>query len=110
MKSGSLRCSTARLVLSPWGMRRIYLALKAKASEEELLALGTVLQFTPNWITSQLGPQWYPNRGIGPVPPTDPVIYRLFEVSESPRPCFSQLTLSEGCVGIRPCYKGTLDL
>jgi len=52
---------------------------QAKASEEELLALGTVLQFTPNWITSQLGPQWYPNRGIGPVPPTDPVIYRLFE-------------------------------
>jgi len=30
-------------------------------------------------LMEQLGPRWYPNRGIGPVPPTDPVIYRLFE-------------------------------
>ncbi|KAH9985127.1 cyanate hydratase [Russula vinacea] len=45
---------------------------QAKATEEELRALGAVLQ---------LGPRWYPNRGIGPIPPTDPVIYRLFEVT-----------------------------
>ena len=70
--------------ISLGGMRRMYLALKAKASEEELLALGAVLQLQSNWMTSELGPHWYPNRGIGPIPPTDPVIYRLFEVSVSP--------------------------
>jgi len=61
---------------------------QAKASEDELRALCNVLHFhsssanakwTPEWLISQLGPHWYPNRGIGPIPPTDPVIYRLFE-------------------------------
>jgi cyanate lyase len=27
-----------------------------------------------------LGPHWWPQRGLGPVPPQDPVVYRLFEV------------------------------
>ncbi|KAF8485741.1 cyanate lyase C-terminal domain-containing protein [Russula ochroleuca] len=52
---------------------------QAKASEEELRALGAVLQLKPEWLSAELGPRWYPNRGIGPIPPTDPVIYRLFE-------------------------------
>jgi cyanate lyase len=63
-------------------MRRVYLALKAKATEEELRALGAVLQVNPEFLSAELGPRWYPNRGIGPIPPTDPVIYRLFEVSK----------------------------
>jgi cyanate lyase len=61
-------------------VRQVYLALKAKATEEELRALGAVLQVRPEWLSEELGPRWYPNRGIGPIPPTDPVIYRLFEV------------------------------
>jgi cyanate lyase len=69
-------------------MRRVYPALKAKASEEEFRALGLALQLSPEWLESvplkELGPHWYPNRGIGPIPPTDPVIYRLFEVTEKP--------------------------
>jgi len=52
---------------------------QAKANEEELRALGAVLQLSPEMLTAELGPSWYPNRGIGPIPPTDPVIYRLFE-------------------------------
>ena len=60
-------------------MRRVYLALKAKASEEELCALERILGITPSWL-SEIGSSWYPNRGIGPIPPSDPVIYRLFEV------------------------------
>ncbi|KAF8274670.1 Cyanase [Lactarius quietus] len=30
-------------------------------------------------LVAELGEHWYPNRGIRPIPPTDPVIYRLFE-------------------------------
>jgi len=55
---------------------------QAKASEDELRALANVLKLPlpqNGWLITQLGPRWYPNRGIGPVPPTDPVIYRLFE-------------------------------
>ena len=66
---------------------------KAKASEDELRALAVVLKFselhnplsgssyTAETLIAELGPHWYPNRGIGPIPPTDPVIYRLFEAS-----------------------------
>ena len=65
-------------------MFRIYLALKAKASEEELHALEAVLkigeQTSYTHLSMDIGPGWYPNRGIGPIPPTDPLIYRLFEV------------------------------
>jgi len=52
---------------------------QAKASEEELRTLGGILQLSPEWLLAELGPRWYPTRGIGPIPPTDPVIYRLFE-------------------------------
>jgi cyanate lyase len=30
----------------------------------------------------QLGSHWWPNRGLGPMPPQDPVIYRLYEVRD----------------------------
>lgn len=30
-------------------------------------------------MTAELGAHWFPNRGVGTVPPTDPVIYRLYE-------------------------------
>ncbi|KAH9973413.1 cyanate hydratase [Russula compacta] len=64
---------------------------QAKASEDELRALASVLKLTrksefvvsfepdTEWLIRELGSRWYPNRGIGPIPPTDPVIYRLFE-------------------------------
>lgn len=52
---------------------------QAKASEEELRALEAVLQLRRESLSPELGRSWYPNRGIGPVPPSDPVIYRLFE-------------------------------
>jgi len=55
---------------------------KAKASEDELLVLAGVLNLEPEWLAKQLGSHWYPNRGIGPVPPTDPLVYRLFEASQ----------------------------
>ncbi|KAJ7879364.1 cyanate lyase C-terminal domain-containing protein [Mycena leptocephala] len=29
--------------------------------------------------SAEIGDQWWPSRGLGPIPPTDPVIYRLYE-------------------------------
>lgn len=84
--------------------------MKAKANEEELRALGSALQLSPEWLSAELGPRWYPNRGIGPIPPTDPVIYRLFEVSKSSMVLLFLAYLFSGCVGIRPCHKGKLVL
>ncbi|KAI0295900.1 Cyanase [Multifurca ochricompacta] len=52
---------------------------QAKATEEELNKLCLVLGISSTSVVSELGPHWYPNRGIGSIPPTDPVIYRLFE-------------------------------
>jgi cyanate lyase len=39
-----------------------------------------ILGVDSEWSLSQLGSHWWPNRGLGPMPPTDPVIYRLYEV------------------------------
>lgn len=52
---------------------------QAKASEEELRALEGVLHLPLQLLSPSIGRSWFPNRGIGPIPPTDPVIYRLFE-------------------------------
>jgi len=57
---------------------------QAKATEDELRNLFNVFGVVhdsvgTDRVIAQLGSHWYPNRGIGPIPPTDPVIYRLFE-------------------------------
>jgi cyanate lyase len=78
-------------------MRRIYLALKAKANEEELHALEAVLQLGRGLLSQDIGHNWYPNRGIGPIPPTDPLLYRLFEVeNSSTMASFLSLTFFKG--------------
>jgi cyanate lyase len=78
-------------------MCRIYLSLEAKASEEELHALAAVLRLSPVRLISEIGRSWYPNRGIGPIPPTDPVIYRLFEVGSPVAMLFSAYSLLRVC-------------
>ncbi|KAI0056322.1 Cyanase [Artomyces pyxidatus] len=52
---------------------------QAKASPEELQAVADAVGISHSFLASEVGAQWFPNRGIGPIPPTDPVIYRLFE-------------------------------
>ncbi|TFK22753.1 Cyanase [Coprinopsis marcescibilis] len=52
---------------------------QAKFSVEELRKLGQVLDINSLVLTEHLGKDWWPNRGLGPIPPTDPVIYRLYE-------------------------------
>ncbi|TFK35597.1 cyanate lyase C-terminal domain-containing protein [Crucibulum laeve] len=52
---------------------------QAKFTEEELKKVSEVLGIPALESLSQLGDHWWPNRGLGPMPPTDPVIYRLYE-------------------------------
>ncbi|KAJ7624201.1 cyanate lyase C-terminal domain-containing protein [Mycena polygramma] len=52
---------------------------QAKFTPEELTTLAALLDL-PEQLQAGLGAQWWPNRGgLGPVPPTDPVVYRLYE-------------------------------
>ncbi|KIJ62877.1 hypothetical protein HYDPIDRAFT_176302 [Hydnomerulius pinastri MD-312] len=52
---------------------------QAKLAPDELEALARVLDIPSANIQSQIGSHWWPNRGLGPMPPTDPVLYRLYE-------------------------------
>ncbi|KAG8682660.1 Cyanate hydratase, partial [Ceratobasidium sp. 395] len=52
---------------------------QAKPSAQELAKLSEVLDIPSQPLTDSLGDHWWPTRGLGPDPPTDPVIYRLHE-------------------------------
>ncbi|KAF8645888.1 hypothetical protein AX16_007546 [Volvariella volvacea WC 439] len=53
---------------------------QAKFSTEELRKVSDFLGVSVEEAFSDIGEQWWPNRGnIGPMPPTDPVLYRLYE-------------------------------
>lgn len=46
----------------------------------DIEALSDVLGVSAWNINNELGAHWWPNRGLEPMPPTDPVVYRLYEV------------------------------
>ena len=69
------RCVTGHKVDLPFTRH-----LQAKFTEEELKKVSTLLDISEAGALDALGNHWYPNRGLGPVPPRDPVVYRLFEV------------------------------
>ncbi|KAH9847535.1 Cyanase [Lenzites betulinus] len=52
---------------------------QAKATTEELAKLGELLEVPTASLTEEIGESWFPRRGLGPVPPQDPLLYRLFE-------------------------------
>jgi len=59
---------------------------QAKPTPSDLKSLALALQaYDPNSnidhssLMNQLGDDWFPVRGLGPMPPTDPVLYRLYE-------------------------------
>ncbi|KAF7350116.1 Cyanate hydratase [Mycena venus] len=52
---------------------------QAKFTTEELHKVAEVLDLPSSDLQAGLGEHWWPNRGLGPIPPTDPVIYRLYE-------------------------------
>ncbi|KXN84871.1 Cyanate hydratase, partial [Leucoagaricus sp. SymC.cos] len=52
---------------------------QAKFTAEQLLKISEVLGLPGAQALSELGDHWWPNRGLGPMPPSDPVLYRLYE-------------------------------
>jgi len=54
----------------------------------------------------ELGSHWWPNRGLGPMPPTDPVIYRLYEVCAHARCVGDALMPFTERSRLWTCYQG----
>ncbi|TBU46824.1 Cyanase [Dichomitus squalens] len=52
---------------------------QAKATNEELAKLGDFLDIPSSSLVAEIGENWFPRRGLGPIPPQDPLLYRLFE-------------------------------
>ncbi|KAF8604060.1 Cyanase [Ceratobasidium sp. AG-I] len=52
---------------------------QAKPAPQDLAKLSEALGISSQSLTDSLGDHWWPTRGLGPDPPTDPVIYRLHE-------------------------------
>ncbi|TDL17956.1 Cyanase [Rickenella mellea] len=52
---------------------------QAKFNLEQIEALAKVLDIPASNLHNEVGEHWWPNRGLGTTPPTDPVLYRLYE-------------------------------
>jgi len=52
---------------------------QAKMNPEDITNLAKTLDIEQDAIAAELGSHWWPRRGLGPMPPEDPVLYRLFE-------------------------------
>ncbi|CAK5284632.1 unnamed protein product [Mycena citricolor] len=52
---------------------------QAKFTPEEIQKVSAFLDVPFDSAAAETGDSWWPNRGLGPMPPTDPVIYRLYE-------------------------------
>ncbi|KZS92033.1 Cyanase [Sistotremastrum niveocremeum HHB9708] len=53
---------------------------QAKPTAEDIAKLTKELDIQTNALSEQMGEHWWPDRGhLGPMPPTDPLIYRLYE-------------------------------
>lgn len=79
---------------------------QAKFTPEELRKVLEVLSLEVD-IMAAAGDQWWPQRGLGPMPPTDPVIYRLYEVRYHTE-IWSVVFVDRlsGCTRVRGCYQG----
>ncbi|KAJ7692458.1 cyanate lyase C-terminal domain-containing protein [Mycena rosella] len=77
------KCLTFDEIAKAMGKDEVWVAAafygQAKFTGEELAALATALDIPTGELQAGLGDHWWPNRGLGPIPPTDPVIYRLYE-------------------------------
>ena len=82
MRSGLQQPSMAKYVSDrpPLFRQRSGLFTQAKFTEEELKKVAGILEIPSASALGELGNHWWPNRGLGPMPPQDPVIYRLYEV------------------------------
>ena len=49
-------------------------------NDTQITAMAQVLGLSEQELHAGLGAHWFPNRTLGPAVPTDPLIYRLYEV------------------------------
>lgn len=54
--------------------------VQAKMSPDDISALAKVLEINEGEIHATVGAHWFPNRTLGTAIPSDPVVYRLYEV------------------------------
>ncbi|GJE85545.1 cyanase [Phanerochaete sordida] len=52
---------------------------QAKLTKDDIHGLAKVLELDQTQLEAELGANWFPRRGLGPMPPNDPVLYRLYE-------------------------------
>ncbi|KAF8886062.1 cyanate lyase C-terminal domain-containing protein [Gymnopilus junonius] len=52
---------------------------QAKFTNEDLNKVSELLGIPAAQAIGEIGEHWVPYRGLGPTPPTDPLIYRLYE-------------------------------
>lgn len=52
---------------------------QAKPEKQDLEKLSSSLEIPLDSLIDALGPDFYPHRGLGEMPPRDPVVYRLYE-------------------------------
>ncbi|KAL0573235.1 Cyanate hydratase [Marasmius crinis-equi] len=52
---------------------------QAKFSANDLQKVSGILDLPQADLDAALGDHWWPYRGLDPMPPTDPVLYRLYE-------------------------------
>ncbi|BGP20691.1 hypothetical protein JCM10213_001062 [Rhodosporidiobolus nylandii] len=67
------------------GRDEVYVAAvfygQAKPTKEDIAALSKALGLTNGALHKELGDQFFPERGqLTPMPPTDPLLYRLYEI------------------------------
>jgi len=53
---------------------------QAKPTAEDVKKLADVLDIPSPQLAALLGPHYFPVRGLGEMPPKDPLIYRLYEI------------------------------
>lgn len=80
---------------------------------DDITKLSQLLEIQQDLLEAELGAHWWPRRGLGPMPPNDPVLYRLYEVSTrafSLRPSDDLSWASmPGRARLRPCHQGKLS-
>ncbi len=87
MRLGLPPCFSVRFVgIGPGRASPSDQVAQAKATSEELAKLGDLLDIPAASLTAEIGENWFPRRGLGPVPPQDPLLYRLYEVGAHSAP------------------------
>lgn len=67
---------------------------------DDIAKISQLLDIQQDLLEAELGANWWPRRGLGPMPPNDPVLYRLYEV-----PCALFPWLAPSALTRLPCAR-----